>query len=507
MVRELLIFLLITFISLGIISTMLFYSIFVKHSESLVSPFEDNKSLIVKGNYSKINVEKQLGKGSYFFVLNTQNKVVYQSDNSHRYPFNSKQTSLIPKSNIDLDIYISKVQNSKYGECEIIEYRKVNDGTTSLLILDKARNVVFSTIPEIDNQISKIDYQCLIGGNEDFKFLRSSFTGNDSKDYNIIFFNKIDNNDSELRQLLITLAYILTIIIVIFSLSLFLYLRRLNKKVNKPLQLLEEAISKFNIDSNNEYINYKGPREFEIICDKFNLMNDRLNETQNEKQKMIADISHDLKTPITIIQSYAKAVNDGLVAENERNEYLETIYNKSNDLAYLIGLFSDYSKLNRSNYKLELVKKDIINFSRNYLIEKINELEFLGFDLDVEIPNDHFYCDIDEFQLKRVYENIISNTVKYSGEKIKISFKIIKLDKQVSIKIGDNGIGIEKELRDKIFDEFVTSDKARTSGNGSGFGLAIAKKIIDMHNGYIHLIPEDKTDLSVEFEIILSTKE
>ena len=119
------------------------------------------------------------------------------------------------------------------------------------------------------------------------------------------------------------------------------------------------------------------------LCENFNKMSrdlyfvDQENKRlQSERQKMIADISHDLKTPITVIKGYAKAIADGIVSDEERNNYLKNICQKSEVLTDLIDEFHEFSKLDHPDNQFFFEKKDICEFTRKYFAESYNLFEF-----------------------------------------------------------------------------------------------------------------------------------
>lgn len=139
----------------------------------------------------------------------------------------------------------------------------------------------------------------------------------------------------------------------------------LKRKVQKPLNKLNRAMQLLSEGKENEPIVYSGPKEFVEICDSFNVMVNKLESSEIErnklikdKQSMLADISHDLKTPITTIQGYAKALADGVIFPDEYEKYFNIIYAKSKRLTELINIFYEYSKLEHPDFKLVFEKID-----------------------------------------------------------------------------------------------------------------------------------------------------
>ena len=301
------------------------------------------------------------------------------------------------------------------------------------------------------------------------------------------------------------------LILPLYALIVAVFAVRLNHKVKRPLMALKESIvcyqkgQKLSNDNN-------GPDEFVEIGDDFVKLAQRLAESEErrkisdeEKQQMLADISHDLKTPITIIQGYAKAICDGVIKEENKQQYLQTIYHKSIVLNELINAFSEYSNLEHPDFRPVKTKVDICEYAREYLATKYNELVLGGFLIEVEIPEMIIWCQIDVQQMKRVFENLINNYVKHNKRGTMLFFSMKKEADTICISIGDNGTGIPKELAQMVFEPFVVGDESRNSRQGTGLGLAIAKKIVEAHDGVIELVKFPKEGLSTEFRIWMHT--
>ncbi len=231
-------------------------------------------------------------------------------------------------------------------------------------------------------------------------------------------------------------------------------------------------------------------------------------EVEAARQKMLADISHDLRTPITVIQGYSKAIVDGVVPEENIEKYLNTIYQKSNRLSELVHAFYDYSRLEHPEFQLSMEEGDLSEYLRGYVAGKYEELELAGYELDVDIPESTTLASFDHMELSRVFENIISNSVKHNKPPMTlyVSMEQLKEKHQARIRIGDDGDGIPEELREHLFDPFVVGDEARSAKHGSGLGLSVAKRITEAHGGSIRLLPPQETSRSVMYEILLTIK-
>lgn len=302
-------------------------------------------------------------------------------------------------------------------------------------------------------------------------------------------------------SLVLTIAIVFLMFILLSILSI--------KKISRPLKILENEIKKMSEGYSNVGVKFNSYREFNKIKESFNNTVDKLEKSEIErriaedsKKRIIRDISHDLKTPITSILGYSKAISQGVVTnEDEKKIYLDYIYNKAKRINYLVDELFVFSKLDSPGYKLNLEKHDISEFVRElvalYYID-IEENEFL---LDVNIPEESIYSIIDTKALERALGNIIINAIKYNEVGTTITVDLKKSDKYIDIIIADNGCGISDDVIENIFDEFVRADKARKTDGGSGLGLAITKKIIKLHNGKLKLYSEK--DIGTKFSIRL----
>ena len=223
----------------------------------------------------------------------------------------------------------------------------------------------------------------------------------------------------------------------------------------------------------------------------------------NDKERMMADISHDLKTPITSIQGYAKALSDGIIPEGDKDKYIKIIYEKSKKLTDLINIFHEYSKLEHPDFTLTFEKVDLSEYLRAYIALKYEDIVENGFDIEVDIPEEEVEVKIDKVQLQRVFDNILGNSIKHNEKGTNIYVSLEERGDVCEIIIADDGKGVPKEIADNIFEAFTVGDESRNSKQGSGLGLAIAKAIVDLHGGTIELEPEPLNEFSTEFKIIL----
>lgn len=248
-----------------------------------------------------------------------------------------------------------------------------------------------------------------------------------------------------------------------------------------------------------------GTWEIRRIGESFDRFSERLAESEAERrrldegrQKLIADISHDLKTPITVISGYIGAICDGKVPPEQTERYLRAIQAKAETLTDLVNAFHEYSKVEHPEFLLYPERTDLAEFLREYLASKYDEIDLAGFSLSVSIPDHPVLCSVDPLQFRRVLDNLLSNALRHNRLGTVLYFDLDAGGSMALLRMGDNGAGIPPDRAARIFDPFVVGSDARTGG-GSGLGLAITRRIMEKHGGSITLAARPSPGRSTEF--------
>lgn len=252
-------------------------------------------------------------------------------------------------------------------------------------------------------------------------------------------------------------------------------------------------------------------RDFESMRIKLKENRDRRNLAEQQNRELIANITHDLKTPITSIRGYVEGIMDGVADTDEKmDRYIKTIYNKANALNALINELTGYSKIDAREIAYNFKRLSVNDYFGDCAAEMVFDLEEQGvaFEYENKVKKNTAIL-ADPEQLSKVIHNIISNSVKYKcEEKSHIKFKLRESDDYVQVDVKDNGMGVPKEDVGKIFDRFYRSDASRNSDKGgNGIGLSIAKKIIEDHGGRIWATVDGSAGLAIHFTLRKYTDE
>lgn len=333
--------------------------------------------------------------------------------------------------------------------------------------------------------------------NDGVQFLikKICFSFDDGEEGKVFLVTEISEILPQMKEFIYELLGTLVIVALITGCVLTLWIY---KSVMYPMRRLHEAtrqIAEGNLNFSLEE-EAKSEDEFGHLFQDFEQMRIHLKQNAEEKlqddarsKELISNISHDLKTPITAIKGYVEGIMDGVADTPQKMErYIRTIYNKANDMDRLIGELTMYSKIdtNRIPYNFNKVKID--SYFEDCIQEIGVELESKGIELHYfnYLPAD-IVVIADVEQMRRVINNIISNSVKYIGtKKGVVNIRLNDEGDFVHIEIEDNGKGIGVKELPLIFDRFYRTDASRNSSQGgSGIGLSIAKKIVEAHGGKI----------------------
>jgi two-component system, OmpR family, phosphate regulon sensor histidine kinase PhoR len=267
------------------------------------------------------------------------------------------------------------------------------------------------------------------------------------------------------------------------------------------IEALEKiAQGDFSIRLSNEFQNHEIAGE---LANKVNKMAMELDQMENLRQEFISNVSHEIQSPLTSIRGFARALENDQLSAEERHHYLDIIQNESTrlsriteDLLRMAALESDKVKFEPKPYRLD-------NQIRNLILAC--EPQWMDKSIHMDISLEEVEINADEDLLSQVWINLIHNSIKFTPEAGSVQVTLSPRVDQVEIRISDTGIGISEEDRTRIFERFYKTDKSRTRSNGgSGLGLSIAKKIVDMHKGTIAV--ESKVGAGTTFTVSLPTE-
>jgi len=296
--------------------------------------------------------------------------------------------------------------------------------------------------------------------------------------------------------------------LILLAIATIVYSKLTSFGIISPLKKLCTSARRLKDGDYSSRVNLNLKNEFGELESIFNEMAQQIEQemmlrkqSEENRKQLILDISHDLKNPLASIMGYAElcgSSND--LSKEEREAYMEVIYDNSLRANNLITDLFELSKMDSPEYLMNKTKVDLCEYMRMEIGTFIEALDNAGFIYDFDIPEKEIFMEIDIKYMDRVFQNLVVNTLKYNPKGTKVEIIVFEELDEVKITFKDNGVGMPKDIANEIFQPFVRADKARNSQTGgTGLGLAIASKIIEAHGGKISLTTDE--DCGCEFVI------
>ena len=294
------------------------------------------------------------------------------------------------------------------------------------------------------------------------------------------------------------IAFVVLIYLLILALTAFIYSRITAASITVPLKKLCDGTRLLREGDYSARVDLRLKNEFAELQSTFNDMAARIEhevsmrkKSEEDRRRLILDISHDLKNPMSSIQGYAELLmKKAGMTEQERDEYLEIILNNSKRANQLLTELFELSQLDNPEFSLKPAKTDICECIRQICAELVPQLEREGFKYEFDIPEESVFVMLDTDRFSRIIQNLANNVMRYNPKGTLVSVSLTVRNSKAVIDFSDDGIGIPAHLKENIFKPFVRVDDSRNSKTGgSGLGLSIAKKITEAHGGDLKLCP------------------
>ncbi len=284
-------------------------------------------------------------------------------------------------------------------------------------------------------------------------------------------------NENRITTLIGVLVYYLCFTCLVLAVLIGVFWRyfigRPLKKLSDGARRVAEGDFTVQIPENNK----NGKNELDVLIEDFNTMTRELNSNEMLKSDFITNVSHEIKTPLAVIQSYTKALKDGLVSKEDEKLYYDTIIEASQNLSNMVTNILSLNKLENqqifnspSPYPLgEQLRKCALNFMDKWT-EKNIDFKIEVIDIDI---------NYDQSLIEHIWNNLLSNAIKFTKEFGEIILSSYQKDGYVFVTVKDNGIGMDEETKNKIFEKFYQGDRSH-SQEGNGLGLSIVKRVIEI---------------------------
>ncbi len=233
------------------------------------------------------------------------------------------------------------------------------------------------------------------------------------------------------------------------------------------------------------------------LTDTFNVLASELENTNTLRSDFINDFAHEFKTPIVSLLGFAKLLKNKDLTEKQYLEYLEIIEEEAQRLSTLSTNSLNLTKIDKQEILTNVVTYNLSEQIRNCVL--LTEKKWTKKNLEPVLDFDEYYISANEEMLKQVWINLIDNAIKFSFADEKIEINIFKDSQTVRVVVKNKGVEIKEGEREKIFGRFYRTESAEGI-EGTGVGLAVVKKIIDLHKGQIYVQSNDGV---TQFEVVI----
>jgi len=287
------------------------------------------------------------------------------------------------------------------------------------------------------------------------------------------------------EELLLPVAGIAAAACILAGMVLFLILRGMLKPLNR---LTDAARTMADGDFSVRVPDAKSTREIAELSAAFNTMADELSAVETSRREFVANVSHELRSPITAISGYIEGMRDGVIPPADYDKYLGIVSDESKRLSRLIGELLALSRLEREDAALNMADFDVCDVLERVFLRRSGDLEAHSLDVDCDFDPEPCFVHADMARIEQVAVNLIDNAIKFTPDGGRITLTVRGENGLCTVTVADNGIGILPEDRPRVFERFFTADRAHTSGKGTGLGLSICQRIMEMHHQRIRLL-------------------
>jgi len=303
----------------------------------------------------------------------------------------------------------------------------------------------------------------------------------------------------------------LLLIVILILICVILFQYKSKKERSKNLKYIEDKLIKIISENTNEkLLVVTGDKELIELLVSINKLLDfsqKIYSDYRKKEismsKMLSNISHDLKTPLTVVLGYIETIKlDKGISSEERNTLLSKVHNKSIEVIELINKFFDLAKLESGDKEVPITRINMNEVCRKNILDFYDNLTTKGFEVNIEIPENAIYAFGNFEALDRIMNNLISNAIKYGHDGKYIGLNLSCDDKFAYVEIRDKGKGIDITNIEKVFERMYTLEDSRNKlYQGSGLGLTITKRLVDKLGGEISIRSKSYEKTSFTFKL------
>ncbi len=413
--------------------------------------------------------------------------------------------SMEARYNRGIDAFDSAAMQTSFSSDVIIRV----DGPMGTKIFDKG-SFLFQTSSPFDPDIEKAHNRLIASNMDSASMITTSAKSHHSK---LIYAKRLGEEKDETTMYVISplypvqttvaimrkqMLYIMAISLIIASIIAWL----LSKRLTAPIESITKSATELTRGNYNIHFSGGNFTETQELAKTLNTASYEMQKSDTYQRDLMANVSHDLRTPLTMIKSYAEMVNDFSGDDPEkRREHIGIIISETDRLTNLVSDMLSLSRLQSNNLELRKQDFDFVAAAKEvaatYEILKDQE----GFDIETSFCR-KTYVNGDKEKLKQVMNNLISNAVKYSGDNKFIKIKVSRTARKVRFEVIDNGVGIPSDEISHVWEKYYrTSANRNRDIEGTGLGLSIAKGILTLHHAEYGVVSKESEGSTFWFEL------
>ncbi|AIQ73315.1 MULTISPECIES: sensor histidine kinase [Paenibacillus] len=289
-------------------------------------------------------------------------------------------------------------------------------------------------------------------------------------------------------------------VVIVLLLAVIVWQYQNSRKASNDLRYMHDKLSSIMEEGSHErLLLFSGNLELQNVLIDLNRLLDinhkgSIERVRLEKsmRNMLSNISHDLKTPLTVVLGYIETIQqDEHLPAEERERMMKMIHQKANEVIQLMNKFFDLSKLESGDREVALSRVEAGEVCRRNILSFYDILSAKGSEVEIEIPDGAVYFMGNEEALDRILSNLLSNAISYGDAGGVLGLKLYSDENKVYIEVWDRGKGISEVHQDKVFERLYTLEDSRNRAyQGSGLGLTITKRLTEQMNGTITLVSQ-----------------
>jgi signal transduction histidine kinase len=267
----------------------------------------------------------------------------------------------------------------------------------------------------------------------------------------------------------------------------------LARSQSRPIKQISTAVKNFTRGDLTSRVAVTCGGELQTLGDSINDMVHALSELEDSRRSFVANVSHELRSPLTSMRGYVQGMLDGTISTEEHGRYLQVVMDETQRLTTLVNDLLGLSRIESGKFPMEKRPYDICEQLRRVIISFERRIDEKNIQVEVDMPDTPLYVNADQNRINQVISNLVDNAIKFTPrESGLLSLSLRAAGGRVICRVADNGAGIAPEDLPHIFDRFYKADKAHTSGMGTGLGLAIVKSILEQHGETIKAVSDEK---------------